>query len=274
MIIDFHTHVFPDALAPRAIKALIEEIDGQYPVVSDGTASGLIKNMDAWGIDKSVVLPVVTKQSQTRNANEFASSIQSDRLVCFGGIYPHTDDFKRDIDLAHSLGLRGLKFHAEYQNFMLDDEKMLKIYDYALNKGLIILHHAGYDPAFPAPYKTSPEQFKRVADVLQIEGALHLAEKLGSGVIVAAHLGGHDQWDDVEKHLAGSNVYLDTSMGFEYFSQEQFLRIVKKHGAGKILFASDAPWSNAFTEMQLLKAMPLEQTEIDAILGGNAERIL
>lgn len=268
MIVDFHTHIFPDALAPKAMKALTEEIDDQYPAVSDGTASGLLYNMDAWGIDKSVVLPVVTKHSQTRNANEFAASVMSERLICFGGIYPHTDDYKGDIDFVASLGLRGLKFHAEYQNFILDDEKMLRIYDYALDKGLIIVHHAGFDPAFPPPFKSSPEQFAN------LEKMLHLAEKLRGGVIVAAHLGGHAQWDDVEKYLAGSCIYFDTSMGFEYFSKEQFLRIVKKHGADKILFASDAPWSDAYTEIGCLKAMPLREDEISAILGGNAMRLL
>jgi predicted TIM-barrel fold metal-dependent hydrolase len=63
-------------------------------------------------------------------------------------------------------------------------------------------------------------------------------------------------------------------MGFEYFSAEQFLRIVKNHGADKVLFASDYPWSSAKTEIEHLKAMPLSSEEKNAILGGNAMRIL
>ena len=92
--------------------------------------------------------------------------------------------------------------------------------------------------------------------------------------MIAAHLGGHDQWHDVEEHLAGTDIYLDTSMGFEYYSKDQFLSIVKKHGADKILFGSDAPWSNASSEIEHLKAMPLAKDHIDAIFGGNASRIL
>ena len=139
---------------------------------------------------------------------------------------------------------------------------MLRIYDYALEKELIILHHAGFDPGFPAPFKSTPQQFARVA-----------AEMRG-GIIIAAHLGGHDQWDDVETYLAGSSIYLDTSMGFEYFPHDQFLRIVRKHGADKILFGSDAPWSNAQAEIKHLKSMPLPEDDINNILGGNAARIL
>ena len=262
MIIDFHTHVFPDKVASRAINELSTTLEGEYKPFSDGTVAGLIKNMDDWNIDVSVLAPVATKQSQVRKINEWTAGLSSDRLVCFGGIYPHCEDYKSDIDYAVSLGLKGLKFHAEYQNFFVDDTHMLRIYDYALSKGLILLHHAGFDPAFPAPFKSSPKQFANVIKAMR------------GGVIVAAHLGGHDQWDDVEKYLAGSEIYLDTSMGFEYFPHESFLRIVAKHGADKILFGSDAPWSNAKTEIEILRSLQLPKDDTDAILGGNAIRVL
>jgi len=230
--------------------------------VHDGTVSGLLKNMDDWNISISVNQPVVTRLSQVRKINEWAAEIRSDRIISFGGIFPHTDDYKRDIDFAADLGLQGLKFHAEYQDFIVDDPYMLKIYDYALSKGLILLHHAGFDPAFPPPFKSSPQRFAKVAQAMR------------GGIIVAAHLGGHAQWDDVEKYLVGSNIYLDTSMGFEYFPHDQFLRIVRGHGADKILFGSDAPWSNAMVDIECLKSLPLQESDIAAILGGNAKRIL
>ena len=262
MIIDFHTHVFPDELAPKAIGALTDGIGNLYLPVSDGTVAGLLKNMDDWHIDISVVQPVVTRQSQMRKVNEWVASIRSDRIICFGGIYPHTDDYKRDIDFVASLGLKGLKFHAEFQDFIVDDERMLRIYDYALSKGLIILHHAGLDPAFAPPFKSSPQRFANIARALR------------GGVIIAAHLGGHEQWDEVETNLAGSDLYLDTAMGFEYFGRDRFLRIVEKHGANRILFGSDAPWSNAGTEIEHLRSLPLPSETMEAILGGNALKIL
>ncbi|MDR3645861.1 MAG: hypothetical protein P4M02_12395, partial [Clostridia bacterium] len=177
MIIDFHTHIFPDGLAHKALATILSNIDYIYKPVTDATEGDLLKKMDEWGIDISVVQPVITKQSQTQKTNEWARSICSDRLVSFGGIYPHTDDYKRDIDFVVGLGLKGLKFHAEYQNFNIDDTHMLKIYDYALSKGLIILHHAGIDPGMPPPYKSSPRQFANIIDAMQ------------GGTIVAAHFG-------------------------------------------------------------------------------------
>jgi predicted TIM-barrel fold metal-dependent hydrolase len=63
-------------------------------------------------------------------------------------------------------------------------------------------------------------------------------------------------------------------MGFEHFKHDQFLRIAAKHGTDKILFGSDAPWSNAQTEINHIKSLPLPRESIDAILSGNARRIL
>jgi predicted TIM-barrel fold metal-dependent hydrolase len=262
MTIDFHTHIFPDELAPKALAKLSEAINHIYAKAHDGTLTGLLARMDEWGVDVSVVQPVVTRPSQVKSVNEWAAGINSERIISFGGIYPLSEDYRDAIDFVASLGLKGLKFHAEYQDFILDDPHMLRVYDYALSKGLILLHHAGFDPGFKPPFKSSPRQFRNVADELR------------GGVIIAAHLGGHAQWDDVEEFLCGSGIYLDTAMGFEFYSREQFLRIVIKHGADKILFASDSPWSSAKTELEHLKSLPLTEEERAAIIGGNAQRLL
>ena len=233
-VIDFHTHVFPDELAPRALAAVCRNVD--YIPVSDETLGGLIANMDKWGVDVSLIHPVLTKQSQTEGTNRWNASVQSARIVPFGGIWPHTDDYRRDIDLVVSLGLKGIKLHPEYQQFLVDDPAMLRIYDYALSQGLAILFHGGEDPSTPPPYKSSPRRFARVLDAM------------GGGEIIIAHLGGHNQWPEVERELAGKNVWLDTSMGFCYYGAEQFLRIVDAIGADRLLFATESPWSSAGEE--------------------------
>ncbi len=262
MIIDFHTHVFPEKLAPKALSTLLKGADYIYTPVTDMTVTSLISYMDKCSVDISVNQPVITKPTQFASTNAWAKSICNERIISFGGIYPHTEDYKRDIDHVVSLGLKGLKFHAEYQDFTVDDKRMLRIYDYALSKGLILLHHGGADPAVRAPFKSSPKQFANVADSMQ------------GGIIIAAHLGGHAQWDDVEKYLVGKNIYLDTSMGFNYYSQEQFLQILKAHGSDKILFASDSPWSDAGVEIEIIKSLPISINDVKNILGLNAKRIL
>lgn len=261
-VIDFHTHIFNDRLAEAAFPKLKADAEGFYSPVHDMKRSSLISRMDDYGVDMSVILPVITKRKQVEPVNLWALSQASDRIHPFGGIYPNSDDWRDQIDYVKGLGLKGIKFHAEYQDFILDEPGMLRIYDYALSKGMIIIHHAGFDPAYPAPYRTSPKQFAAMAD------------RLRGGVIIAAHLGGSRQWDEVEEYLVGKNIYLDTSMGLQYYPSEQFMRIVRAHGADKILFATDSPWTGADRELEILRSLPLTDQEREMILHLNAERIL
>ena len=262
MVIDFHTHAFPDSIAERAIAGLLKASENRFLPCSDGTLGRLKNNMDKFGVDISVVQPVITKASQLKTLNEWAKSIESDKIISFGGIYPHTDDYKSDIDFVVSLGLKGLKFHPEYQDFVLDDKKMLPIYDYALSKGLMLLFHAGFDPAYQPPFRSNPKMFSNILNELK------------GGTIIAAHLGGQQQWDDVIEELCGKDIYLDTSMGFKYFTKEQFLKVVELHGVDKILFGSDSPWSRADEEIASLKAMPISEEDKQKIFYLNAKKLL
>lgn len=261
-VIDFHTHIFNDKLAAIAFPKLKVDAEAFYTPVHDMTRAGLLGCMDKYGVDLSVILPVITKRKQVEPVNLWALSQASQRIMPFGGIYPGADDWKEQIDYVCRLGLRGLKFHAEYQEFVLDEPRMLRIYDHALSKGLIIIHHSGFDPAYPAPYRSSPQRYA------------HMLDELKGGVIIASHLGGSRQWDDVEKYLVGKNIYLDTSMGLQYYPNEQFMRIVRAHGADRILFATDSPWTGADKELAILRGLPLTDEEMEKILHLNAERLL
>ena len=74
--------------------------------------------------------------------------------------------------------------------------------------------------------------------------------------------------------LVGKDVYLDTAVIFDYIEQEQFLRILRGHGSDRILFATDSPWSGQRESLSHLRSMKLSQEVFDAILGGNALRLL
>lgn len=265
MIIDFHTHIWPEKIASRAVEILVKESNGIYPPVTNGTVTGLLKNMQSWNINYSVLQPVVTKESQVESTNLWVAETQNkykNQIVGFGGIWPHSENYKSQIDFVKSLGLKGIKFHPEYQYFIIDESKFLKIYDYALSKDLILLFHAGFDPAFPAPYKSTPAQFAKIVDSMK------------GGNIVAAHLGGSEQWDLVAKDLCGKNIYFDTSMGFDFYTEEQFLKILKNHDSNKILFGTDSPWSNGKSELEKLFSLNLPEEVKNQIAGLNAKRLL
>ena len=70
MVIDFHTHLFPPALASRVITNL--QGLGGTRVQTDATEAGLLASMDANGIDLSVVLPVATSAAQVEKLNDIS----------------------------------------------------------------------------------------------------------------------------------------------------------------------------------------------------------
>src|SRR5699024_9581100 len=113
MVIDFHTHIFNDELAPKARAALIKNSHGAYHHCTDMTRAGLLGYMDAHGIDKSVVLSIATKPTQVGKINAWASAIASDRLIPFGAVYPLSDGWRADIDDIVARGFKGIKLHPE-----------------------------------------------------------------------------------------------------------------------------------------------------------------
>ena len=114
-IIDIHTHVFPDTLAPGAISRL--EAAGPVNAYYDGTVSGLVSAMDRAGVSLSVTQAVATKPSQVRSINEWAATTTSDRILPFGAMHPDVDDPAAEVEHAARLGIRGFKMHPEYQQF-------------------------------------------------------------------------------------------------------------------------------------------------------------
>ena len=100
MLIDFHTHAFPDAIAPRALKILIERMEKRQGAsiapVSDGTAAGLLKLMDEERVDLSVLLPIATRPGNAANVNRFAKSLESERIRPFGSVHPMQEKLGRN----------------------------------------------------------------------------------------------------------------------------------------------------------------------------------
>ena len=92
MIIDFHTHIFPDKIAGRTLDYL-SGIFGASPF-ADGTYTGLCNSMGKGAVDISIALPAVTKVSQVASINRFASAYTEGPVISFGGIHPECENYK------------------------------------------------------------------------------------------------------------------------------------------------------------------------------------
>ncbi len=267
MIIDFHTHIFPDKIAIATIDALSK--NASIPAHSDGTYSGLISKMERAGVDISVNLPVVTRPAQLDSITKFALEINSRatdgaRIISFAGMHPDAQDYEERLEDIKARGFIGIKLHPDYQGTFFDDEKYIRILKKAKELDLITVTHAGFDGAFVGQeIKCTPVRTLRVLDALG-----------GYDKLVLAHMGANELFDDAYARLAGENVYFDTSYVLSSIGQKMFYNILERHGADKILFATDNPWQDARAQLDILKSYGLGTEAENKILCENAKKLL
>lgn len=265
MIIDAHTHIFPDKIAARAVSALAATANTEPH--TNGTSAETLTLMDRAGVDKAVLVSVATKPEQMRTINDFLKTKESERFVPFGAIYPVTDDgcdlIMRELEYIQALGFKGVKLHPEYQGFYPDDERLTPFYELCSELGLAITFHAGEDIGFKPPYHGEPLRF------------CELARSFPKLKIICAHFGGWKRWSEVAELLSEhDNVFYDTAFCSKYLERGIAERLIQKKGADNILLGSDVPWEDPSDSIRFIDSLRITSLEKEAIFGNNAKRIL
>lgn len=268
MIIDFHTHIYPDKIADRSIKAVLKGID--FTPASDGTKNGLIKSMKEANVDISVNLPVLTKPTQFDSVVNFALGLNEEfnktnrGILSFAGLHPDCDDIKGKVKLLVNSGFKGIKIHPDYQGPYIDDDRYYELLKVAKDNDLIVLTHAGEDSGYIGqPIKCSPERVLKVLDRLG-----------GYDKLVLAHMGGKNLPVEVLSVLASKNVYFDMAMMLKILPQSLIEKIIFKHGVDKVLFATDSPWASQAEFVEIFKSYNLGKEVEDKIMYKNALNLL
>lgn len=268
MIIDFHTHAFPERIAARTIEALIANTARicDYPMRSstDGTARGLLEVEKCAGVDLAVVLPIVTNPKQTETVNRVAKETNEAKcgLYSFGSLHPADSDALMWVDRLAREGFKGIKLHPEFQNVYADSDEVIAICRRAAKYGMTVVFHAGRDIGFPPPVKTSPDMLLRIID------------RAPDLKLVAAHLGGWRMWDEVAAKLVGTPIYFDTAFVSDFIDKALMRDIINAHGADKILFGSDAPWEDPRATLEFLRSLNIDSEDLKKICGTNAAGLL
>lgn len=289
MIIDFHTHTFPEKIAQSAIAKLSASADIKNYIA--GTLTDLISSMQNNSIDYSVILPVVTRPEQEKNINRLAietnEHFHDQGIISFGGIHPYNDDYKAILHFLSTHGVKGIKLHPVFQKTYFNDIQYKRIVSCAMDEDLIVVTHAGYDISYPG------------ADFVTPAHVLPMIKELKPPKLVLAHMGGWNCWDEVYEKIAGLPVYLDTSFSLTplrspkskaatinryddrskrserlQLKTDEFCKFVRKHGADRILFGSDSPWSDQGESLNILNNTGLAATDISKISGENARHLL
>ncbi len=267
MIIDFHTHIFPEKIASATIGALASK-SGNKPN-TDGTVNGMIEALKRANADIAVALPVLTKASQFESVLKFACMANDQfkdekrRIISFAGMHPDCDDIDEKMQRIKNLGIKGIKIHPDYQATFIDDPKYIDIIKCAKKYDLIVVTHSGIDDG----YLGQPVR-------CTVDRALKVIEEVDYNKFVLAHFGAHKLWNEVFDKLAGKNVLFDTAFTTSDIDKDLCVDIINKHGSDKILFATDCPWFDIKEGYEILLSFGLKQDDIDNILYKNALKLL
>ena len=257
MFIDIHTHAYH----PKIADKVLAQLEGHYgiPPVGTGQVDDLLARAKKAGLDRVVVLNAATAPAQVVPANNWAIHVHREypEVIAFGTLHPGYPDYERELDRLWRNGIKGIKFHPDFQGFRLDDRKLWPIFE-ALSGRFTVMLHVG-DRLPPEENNSCPA---KVAAILRDFPGL---------TVIAAHMGGYLHWSHVIEHLLGKDVYVDTSSTLSFIDDDTLRRIVDGHPRERILFGSDYPLFDPGEEIvRLRKRLKLRDRELEQILSAGA----
>lgn len=260
LIVDFHAHAFPDALAERAMPALEEE--GGIEATLDGKVCSLLRSMDEAGIRASVVASIATRPSQFEPILRWSAEIASERIIPLPSVHPDDPQLVARVHEIQAMGFQGLKLHPYYQDFDLDEPRMRPLFAAAQDCGLLVLCHTGFDLAYARV---------RRADPLRI---LRLLDAFPDLRFIASHLGAWEDWDEVERHLAGRPILMDISFAIGRIGAARARELILRHPPEYMLFGTDSPWAGQREAIEEVRRLDLGAERNRLLFGENAARLL
>lgn len=263
-IFDMHTHVYPSAIASKAVGALNHFYS--FTADCDGTLEGLFQSAEEADIYGFALLGVATNPQQVEHVNQAvlrntaAAKEAGFRSVAFIGMhqdYPHMSD---EVARAKLLGAKGIKIHPDIQKVDIDDSRLYRLYDILSKENLAVYFHMG---DHRADYRySSPDKLVKVAKAFP------------KVRFIAAHLGAYRSWEESEQLLGLPNVWYDISSVLWSLPQARALELIRKFGVDRVFFGTDYPVTTAIKELERFFRLPLLEEERRAILWDNAAAFL
>ncbi len=291
MIIDAHIHLYPPAVAadpqswaiarrePYWLSCVLPE---NGPLLQGwSSADQLLRDMDAVGIDKSIIQGWYWEHHDTcaENADWQLKWIAAhpDRLAAFvpfnpNGGYKSIDLLKRSFD-AGCIGIGELNPPA--QGYRYDEPLFDSALELAASADALVSVHVT-EPAsqnYPGKVNTPFDEL------------ISMAGRHPSTRFIFAHLGGLLPFHELNRHARKSlaNVWYDTAAVPLLYDVSVYRKVCDAIGHSRVLFGTDYPL-RTFPRQQPqpsfqhhlndLRAAQLSASERDAILGANLARLL
>lgn len=277
VIIDFHTHNFPDALAARAVEVMCGKLaaggHGDFHPVGDGTLATQLRDMDRAGVDLSVNCPVCTLPHNfdaiLRRALDLrggkAGAAAAERNFQLGSVHPADPDFRAHVRLLKEHGFPGVKIHPQYMGVLLDNPAYTPFFAELRDQGLFVLSHTGYDPGFPGA--------SDAADPARIAALLTAVPGLK---FVAAHLGGECRCPAhaTDVLLPFETCWIDTAAMYWRDDAAETRRIAAEWPADRMVFGTDYFWRDEAHLLDWVRTLRPDPADQARIFHLNAAKLL
>lgn len=272
MRIDLHTHAFSAHTAPKVLAALLGHAHRTLPGFAahgDGTVPDLVRMERAAGFDRFAICPIATRPEQHAYMARFLAALRSGalgeeaarRVIPCVSLHPRDPDAEAHLKALVRLGAKLVKLHPFSQGIRLDHRAMIRLLRIITDAGLPVLCHTGHDVTAETEGLATPIQILNVHR--QVPGLR----------MVCAHCAA---WKCPEtlRFLLGRPIGVDLSFQPATGVEPIIRRFAAEHPAEHLYFGSDWPWANPAAHAARIAAWGLPQSRLDAILGGNAARLL
>lgn len=258
-VADVHVHIYPDKVAERASQS----IGNFYHIPmeeKDGSVARLLAEIEDTDITRCVVHSVAVRPGTVASINDFIAGecVAHPEFVGFMTLHQDTEDVAAEIDRACSIGLKGIKLHPDTQEVNMDDDRLMRVYQIAEQKGLPLIVHTGdyrYDYSHPRRLKRILHEFPRL-------------------VVDAAHFGGWSIYDYALEFLEDENCFLDVSSSMRYLGPRRTRELVEIYGYDRILFGSDFPMWTPSHELEIFRSVGFSDAALERMCWHNTERFL
>jgi hypothetical protein len=253
----------------------------------DPTGNHLIERMDEAGIDITALCVVDAVQAggdeQALAMNEGCAEYASQhpkRMIALASVDPRRANAPAMLRRCLTeFGMKGLKWHCDF-GFYPNSPESLEVLKVANEFGVPLLTHCSPLPGTWAKY----------AQPIYLDDVALLLPELE---IIAAHMGGYGWWRDwaaigqYKQNVSGDLAMWQFLLAVRPARFRSYMReILELVGPDQVVFGTDGPGfeghvtnKDFVAKMKALTAddgsgIVFTQDEVDAILGGNAARIL
>ncbi len=222
------------------------------------TASGMKERMDAAGVSQTLVFPLNDPNARDdySGPNEVIWAAYEKypySFVPFFRLNPHKN-YEIEFGRCVKRGFRGLKLHPVSQQFELDDEQVVRLFEMAAEVDLPVLIHAGFamqrivEPLLPT--------IERLPNLRLILGHSAMVEILAATRVFADH----------------PNVLFETSV----VKAKDLYVLFSSLDPGRICYGSDIPYgdipSTLHATLAAAEAAGVSDEQLPGLLSGNIRR--